>query len=467
MRIDFIGGQAEGKSAKVNIQRTVNLYPEVTQGGLSPVVLYSTPGLRPEVSVGAGPGRSNGVRFLGKAYFVSGSELVSIDSSGVGISVGSLLTNTSRVTIETGYNDYIVLVDGTNGYTYDGTTFAQITDVDFPDNCTHITYHKNRWFANDSETGLFYMSDDGDPTSWSATNFASAESYPDNISSLISTDDYIWLGGEFTFEAFFNDGSANNFPYARVEGGYIEKGVHAPYSLVRNENTLYFLGQSKNGGFSVMKAQGSQSTNISTPELDSEFSKLAKLSDAYGFYYEDRGHGFYVLTFPSGGRTWVYDSTMPLDLAWTERTSYESLTFTRWRAAGHVFFNNDHYIIDYNSSNVFILDHSIGTDNGMLTERVRVAKFIANDGIRLTMGNIEIEFDSGTALLGDDPQAMLRFTDNGRLWSDELFESIGTTGNYNHRVRWSKLGGFYERAVEVKITSESPITITGAYGNVV
>ena len=50
------------------------------------------------------------------------------------------------------------------------------------------------------------------------------------------------------------------------------------------------------------------------------------LSDAFGYCYSDGGHTFYVLTFPSGNATWVYDATTAM---WHERSTWTGESLER------------------------------------------------------------------------------------------------------------------------------------------
>lgn len=128
--IPFNGPTQEGRLKLVGDQHSINLYPKLqSPGDKNKISLYSSPGLNSLVSIGGGPCRSNGYEWKDKLYFVSGANLVSITDDGTGAIVGTLNSSGSRVSITPG-RDYIMLVDGTDGYAYNGTNFSQINDVD-------------------------------------------------------------------------------------------------------------------------------------------------------------------------------------------------------------------------------------------------------------------------------------------------------------------------------------------------
>lgn len=126
LQVPFAGGEFEARASNVNAQRTINLYPEVTQAGAKQkIVLYGTPGLNRQTAAGVGPIRSNGSEFKGKLYFVSKDELYSVDSTNTATAVGTLQTETGRCTLAAGRGALLV-VDGASGYVWDGATFLDL-----------------------------------------------------------------------------------------------------------------------------------------------------------------------------------------------------------------------------------------------------------------------------------------------------------------------------------------------------
>ena len=70
----------------------------------------------------------------------------------------------------------------------------------------------------------------------------------------------------------------------------------------------------------------------------------------------------------------------------------------------------------------------------------------------------------GAGLPGDDPQVMLRLSnDGGKTWISEQWRSAGKMGEYWRRVRWNRLGAARRRVFEVSVTDPVPWRLTGAY----
>jgi len=460
--IPFVGAFAESRARRVSAQRTVNLYPQVEKPGSRNVLaLYSDPGLKPLTTAGLGPCRSNGVRWQGKLWFVSGAELVTIDSNGTATSIGTLDTNGGRVSIAAG-RDAVGLVDGTAGYYYDGTAFAKIADADFPASPTHITWLDGYWIVNDSGTEKFQISALNDITSWSALEFASAEAQPDDIEALTANDKILYAIGDRSTQLFYNSGNPD-FPFDPYQQA-VPVGIAAPHSLVASSVGLFWLAQHTDGDVSPVRMTGAVPQVIGDSYTDWLISKMAKVSDAFGFVYKLAGHWFWQLTFPSADKTLVYSVNEGM---WHERVSPG---MGRHRAGGYGYLGRSHIVGNDSSGRCDTLDSGTFTDNGQTMERMRRGQVIHKNNRRMTFWAVVVGFDAGVGLTtgqGSDPQAMLRYSDDGgKTWSDELWTTIGPLGDYQRAAIWRQLGQSRERIFEVKVTDPVDVTIIDAYAEV-
>ena len=453
------GPHIEGRSLIANDQRCVNLYvkPE-GPGGKTPAGLYRTPGLKYLVSSGPGPCRSNGVVFQDKAYFVSGNKLVAIDENFNGSEVGTLLTSQGRVSMARGW-DHLLLVDSVAGYTYDGVTLTKIADPDFPE-CDHACWTGHHYITAKRGTNQFYVSALNDPTSWFALGFASAEAQPDVLIVPWAFQGLLILMGDETTELYRQTGNAD-FPFDPVMGMVVEYGIHAPWSVATVDNFLFFLGKSANGGPVAMMATGQIPTPISTPDLEDTWRKYRTIDNAVAFAYRQGGHTFYVITFPSGGETWCYDVTTGY---WHQRSSYE---LGYHRAGGHVFFQDQHILGDFENERFYTYDFDTYRDGDDPLVWIRRAPVICDPQGNRTMffDRLELIVETGLGLTtgqGKDPQVMLRWTNDGKTWGNELWRSMGKRGEYRTRVVWSRLGKGRHRVFEVSGSDPVPVALLGA-----
>ena len=121
--------------------------------------------------------------------------------------------------------------------------------------------------------------------------------------------------GTNTTEVWSTVGGAG-FPFAPLQGVFIQHGTVAKYSVAGWGLQLYWLSRDNNGQAIVVTGESYRARSISTPAIVSEFSKYTTIDDAIGMVYQQDGHVFYLLTFPTANKTWVYDALTDM---WHER----------------------------------------------------------------------------------------------------------------------------------------------------
>ena len=458
--IPFNGPSFESRSPQTNDQLTVNWYPRPEQGGAkSKLTLAPTPGLTLLGTATNGPCRSNGVVFKGDAYFVSGNRLIKIDSSDTITNIGSLNTSDGRASIAAGKSSLMV-TDGVNGYSYDGTTFAVIGSNLLT--ASYCEWVDNYFIIVNNDTNVFQISALDDPTTWSATDIASAEKRADNAVRPVWFRGDLMIAGTETCELYFNSGNAD-FPWDVYPNAVFEWGAAAVDSVSVLSNTVFMLASSREGGYVVLRMSSETPQIISNKDLEWQISQLSSISDAIGFAYRQFGHSFYQLTFPSANRTFVWDDTTQV---WHERQSGTD----RHRAAGHVFFNGKNIVGDHTSGKYYSQDASNYTDNGSTIFRIRRAPVAHKDRKRIFYNRLDIDFDFGSGLTsgqGSDPQAMLRWSDDGGYtWKDEQWRGIGKIGEYSRRARWSSIGASRNRVFELRVSDPVNVRVIDAYADI-
>lgn len=460
MRINLpiVGPDKASRSKEQDPQKTVNMYLRAGRArDKSPLILYSCPGLTFRRQLKASGARSNLVVFDGELWVVIDNQLVSLESSG-----GFLNTTSGRVEMAVG-RDRLVLVDGTNGY-YMSTDAAltQITDEDFPNGATHVTYLDGRFIVNDPSTGRFYISDIENPFSWDALDYATGEADPDATLALAANYKNLYLFGRNSTEIWYNSGNAD-FPFEPYPGGVLEVGIQAPHSLVRTSGGLFWLGTSREGGIVVVQADGQQNRVISEP-INWDLTQMEVTDDAIGSAYRWDGRTVYRLTFPTEDRSFEYYAE---DDSWIER---KSKGIGRHRAAGFGYFNNEVYAADYANGKIYTLDYRNYTEDGDYIERVRETETMHSKDVRLCYHAVYIDIESGVGLVsgqGVDPQMMLSWSDDGgKTWSNEVWASMGKLGAYSYRATWRRLGSARQRIYRIRVTDPVDVTILGGYADV-
>lgn len=460
MIVPLLGMGQKGKSSTVTAQRHVNLYCEITpEGEKNRIAFYGTAGttlftddngdtpIRGWIAVGA------------LLYYVHRGTFYQINNAGVRTSRGTLNTTTGRVDLT--YDGAVILmVDGTNGYTYTiaSTTFAQIVDADFPNGSNTCDWLDGQFIADDgSGSDAFYVSPDG--TNWDALDFATAESSPDGLIRVFVDHGQLLLFGEGTTEPWGSVGAAD-FPFAPIKGAISQFGLAARWSLSPYNDSLAFLAKNAMGQVQVMMMEGNAPRPISSPEIDYLINGYATVSDATAFSYLMGGHPFYQINFPSAMKSWLYDGSTGM---WTE-LEY-GLNGERHRGEMQANFIDRPLIADYENGNIYELDQNVYTDNGEPIAREIVTRHFFAGNRRVVIDELYVDMEVGVGLTsgqGSNPQVMLQISkNNGKTWGSELWKSIGELGDYLHRVVWRRLGEAYDWLFKMRVTD--PVKVVFVY----
>ena len=394
----FVGPAYRVRSSNFDASRSVNLYPELSMSGTSKSVaaLYGTPGLRRLVTLPQG-GIRGLLRFSDdRLLVVAGSKLYTVNAAWAWEHIGDVDGLQTPVSMASNGQD-VMIVTGPNGYVYrpaDGT-FTQIVDSDFSG--ADVVYFLDGYFVlNKPSTGQFYITELYG-TDIDGLDFATAEGAPDNIVTLIVDHRELWLFGEVSTEIWFNSG-ASDFPFERNQGAYLEVGCAAKYSPAKMANVVYWLGNDAAGQGVVYRAQGYQPQRVSDFGVEYAIGKMARVDDAIGYAYQQEGHFFYVLTFPTAGQTWVYDASSQM---WHERAyRTPSGAMARHRANCHAMFNNTHVVGDWQDGRLYALDLDTYTDDGDPIVRIRTCPHLSND-LKLQYFNaLQVDMETGVGIPG-------------------------------------------------------------------
>jgi hypothetical protein len=451
-RIPFVGPSHESRSINADAQRSVNCFLELDNDSpRAPVALYGTPGMEFLGTVSSGPWR--GVVKEGNTMFIiTGSDVYRMALSGgvYGASyVGTIGTSAGPIGIASNGNQ-ILIVDGTGGWilTISGFVFAPITDPNFPVGVKRATYQDGYFIVTGNNSQKFYIN--GSPNDgfvWHGLDFASAEGAPDNTIGCISDHREVWI----------NTGNAT-FPFERSGNTFIEVGCAAADTIAKLDNTLFWLGKDDRGGAMVWKVQGYTPIRVSDHAIEKAMQNYSVISDARGWTYQQEGHSFYVLSFPTADKTWVYDISTG---KWHERAWMDSFGYLHmWRASCHVFYGNDHIVGDYSSGNFYRLNLDYNLDGGSPILRLRVTQAMENLQDRLFYGSLQIDMETGTSAI-----LSLRYSDDGgHTWSATKTASGGASAS--SRVIFRRLGSGRNRVWELSTQYNAKFAILGAIADV-
>jgi hypothetical protein len=499
MKSPILGQSYVARSLNESLNRLVNMFPEmVPEGGKEPAFFMRAPGLRLLASVGDGPVRGLW-QYGGYGYAVSGTNLYRISSSWAVTLLGTV-SGSGPVSMSDNGNQLFIACNGPS-YIYNSSTFVfqQITDPDFPGAVT-VGYLDGYFVFNEPNSQKVWVTSLLEGTQVDPLDFASAEGSPDGLVSLIIDHREAWLFGTNSVEVWYDAGNAD-FPLARIQGAFNEIGCAAAYSVAKLDNGIFWLGSDARGSGIVYRANGYTGQRVSTHAIEYAIQEYDTISDAIAYTYQQDGHAFYVLSFPTAGKTWVYDVSTQ---AWHERAGFSNGQFTRHRSNCQMNFGGEIVVGDYANGNIYAFDLTTYSDNGDIQKWLRSWRALptgqnnlnrmahhslqldCESGVGLdgndvstllnslnTESGLALLAESGTTILvsvstvqGTDPQVMLRWSDDaGHTWSNEHWRSMGKIGEFGRRVLWRRLGmtmKLRDRVYEVSGTDPVKIAIMGA-----
>lgn len=466
----FIGGLYTHRSRGVDYQECTNWYPEIVDpNSKNAVILSPTAGTVLYKDLGTKrPIRGLYNTSTGSLIAVSGKLVYIIDRERVATQIGAINTYNGIVSIADNGID-VIIVDGKWGYLYNLTTgaFSQISTAIFPQDCSHVQFINGRFIVNKTTTNQFNVFWSGlyDGSTWNALDVASTEVFADKLLSMSKANNQLWLFGELSTEVWLDTGDPD-IPYQRINGAYFDNGTAAPYSPASTGSVVFWLGSNAQGQGIIWMASTYQPQRISNHSIESMLQSMTKYDDAIGYCYQQDGHSFYVITFPTENRTLVYDINTG---AWHERATYNNLAQKNDSHIGicYAYAYKLPLIGSRVDGKIYYYDKNAYTDDGKIIRRVRTSPHLASENRRIFVKSFEIDCEKGTGLQdgqGERPILALQYSiDGGKTWSSELWRTTGRVGQYRTRVKWTNLGVGRDRLFRVIHTDPTACTLINAY----
>lgn len=411
--LPFLGPTYAVQATRADAELAINLYPEKMEspGATSRVCLLRRPGVRVFVTLPTGPIRAL-FDMNGRCFAVGGEVLYEISLApeaawsspttpiGVAVSRGVVATDANPATICTNGDaaNQLFITSGNNGYILDLVTNVLtfvVADV-------LIGGFLNGYFYGlDAATSTLYWSDLNDGLTWDPTNFAQRSLAADQWNTAFSFGSQIWLFGEQTTEVWQVTSDAD-LPFQPVPGAFLEQGAAAAFSPARLGSSVVWLGQNEQGTARVYRAQGYAPAVISTRSVEYQIGRYTTIADAQTFTYQEAGHEFYVLNFPTANATWVYDATEGL---WHTRDFWNTATATSEvaRPQSHAHFGSSgvHLVGDRATGTILVQSIELPFDPGGADIRtVRESPHYVNELKEFTCSRLTLNMDVG---LGNPP----------------------------------------------------------------
>lgn len=366
-----------------------------------------------------------------------------------------------------------------------GATFALISDPAWT-GATRVDYIDTFVVWNQPGTRNFGSTLSNQILPLDSTYVAGKVGWPDQLQSIIVNRELIMLAGLLKSELWYNNGGAL-FPFARLPGTYIEHGLVAKYSIASADVNIYWLSKDLQGQGIVLRQRGNETTKrISNYALEFAIREMyasgVDITDAVGYTYQADGHLFYVLNFPSGNQTWVWDESMAdPNLGWSQRCWVDGQgNFNRDRGILGASFYGKNVCIDWQNGTLYqqsataYVDTVGGQDypitylrtfpHLMLGTDPRSGQGSPSNGHIVQHERFAINAECGNASPGVVPKFMLRWSDDrGKSWGNAIPLVAGAQGEYDARPDARALGQAMDRVYELSWTFAGQVALNGAW----
>ena len=470
MKFGFVAGTYESQSLDVSADLTMNFYPELIENisGKTKLAMYPTPGLKLFATLGSNPKVRGSIQIDDRYFAVAGTNLYEVDGSGAETIRGTVADDGLPVSFATSTIELLVSSGGalhfltlaTNLFT--DVPSGTITDVRM------VEYIDGFFLALLKDSQIFRISAPLDASSWPALQVNQVSVFPDNVVSFIADHRELWLFGKTKSVVYYDSGSAAIFDV--IPGAFIETGGAAFFGAVNLDNTILWIGTDKRGGLKAWRANGYTPQRISNHAIEFAWQGYSTVSDAISYAYQDQGHDFWVIYFPTADKTWVYDVSTNM---WHERGFLELGVQKAHLGRCHTYVFGKHLVGARDSGKVYEMNISFYDDDGSPLRRARRAQHISNEEKWVFYHKLQIDLETGIGpsppLLDGggnarDPIINLRWSDDGgHSWSNERSRGAGKIGVRRTRVIWRRMGRSRDRVFEISMSDPVPWRIIAAY----
>ena len=516
MYVPFVGPSYEARSKNIDAERCINMYCEKTEveDGKSKISLISCSGKKPWIQLPqAGvrgswlvPGENLGV--TDRLFAVASNTLYEIMQNGTVVTRGTLRTTSGFVGLSNN-NQQLMITDGVYiyilcltqfTYTIQGITgivppAGSVVSTNATQNTSTVVVPANTFttvlpnttddqgnpnsplagstccymdsylITHKNGTATFGISDNNNGLSWDGLDQAQKEGSPDQIVAVAMFHRNLVLFGQYTSEIWYDSGSTT-FPFAPIQGVFMETGCAAPFSVCNIDNTIYWVGYDKKGWGMVFKLNGYLPQRISTHAIEKMINETGSAPLINSYAYQEEGHSFIVINAPNLGTTLVYDAATQL---WHERQSIDfSGNLNRDCVGFHSFAFGQHILFDYQTADVYIGSVDFYTDGAQPLRRIRVSPHMHKDLKYIFFRALQIDMETGVGLdgnpaVGTNPQAILKYSnDGGYTFGNEIYRSLGAIGQKKTRVRYTNLGRARDRVWWFEVADPVKVVIMDA-----
>ena len=407
MQVSILNGIYTDQAGQFRTAYPRNMIPIPKKTGMADGYLRHTDGIIKQAE-GTGVCRGS-INWNGTIYSVMGENLVRIDEYWNITTIGSVGAG-ATVTLDYSF-DYLAINSGGKMFLYDGANLAQITDTDLG-NIIDFVWIDGYFAMTDGE--FIVVNDLNSPFSINPLKYGSSEASPDPVLSLNKVRNELAALNRYTIE-FYNNVGGDYFPFQRIDGAQINKGVVGTHASCVVNDVILFVGGGFNEQMSVYAGVNGSFEKIATSEIDQQLSMYTEeqLSEIVCEYKIYNGHVHFMIH--------LHDKTMVYDLQASKAVGEQIWYYldsgisvgNRYRAIHHVFCYNRWNVSDTKTNSVGYLTDYVSTQWGDHIGWEFSTQMLYNEGNGASFDSLELVATTGRIENGLSPKISTKYSLDG------------------------------------------------------
>lgn len=379
---------------------------------------------------------------LNKHFRVSGSSLITVDSSSSYTTIGTI-DGSGQCSMPYSFQSQLV-VSGGNVYRYAGGTLTRLTDADFgrPIDADWIDGY---YFFTDGE--YLYHTLLADETQVAPTDYAVAEIMPDKSLGVMRTaDNLMMVFGRYTIEYFINDGSTN-FAFQRIAQKSLKVGICGTYCKTEIAGQVYILGgrRLESPAIHVVSAGGADPISTRTVNKILQTYSESELSTCVLESRVRFGMTYLIVRLPSHTLMFNITAAQAVGAAQAWAILSTGVDGARWIGANGVYDPNlAEWVYGSNvDGGIYYLDRYSTAQDGQYSECELQTPFLPLDKKRVA----QLQINTVSGFVMQDTTVFCSTSGDGYNMSSEWVEMYSTPLDYEKLFYVRRLGYFNNKVV--------------------
>lgn len=323
---------------------------------------------------------------------------------------------------------------------------------------THIAYAAQRLVVSKyDDTGVIQWTPPGvgNHETWTvlgvgAGGFSEAETSPDATQAMAVTTNEVFVFGTATTQVFVPDPNSDFFA-----GSTVGVGCGARYSIVETDSSFVWLDDRQR----IVMSAGRDLQVLSSPDMAKALSAFGTVDDCWSFRARIGSFDILGFTFPTEGRTVVYDRASKTFSEWKGWTGSE---WSAWAGQSYYYWpEHNIHLVGLADGRIVEMTFDVQTDMGLNIKAIARTGFRGGPVRRLCQ-RVQLTMKRGATVPGDTPGTVeLRYRDDLGTFQRAVAYSLGAA-DYTPTIEAWSLGMYRDRQYELAFENNAEFVLTRA-----